>query len=137
MRRRRNPGFSAASASSRGRASIAGWCHPRRSPFLVSIGTADGVSVFCLPLAAAIGITKPVACPIGFLDQRVSTTRDGQIASLGWMDTPRLRAARPLGRAVGRLARASARRKARRGGVLLVRRPADRGRPAAAEGTRR
>ncbi len=65
--------------------SLAGAARGARHPSLH--GMAYGFSVFWLPLASAIGITKPVACPIGFLEQLVSTTCDWPVASLGWMYT--------------------------------------------------
>jgi MFS family permease len=51
------------------------------------IGMAYGFSVFWLPLASAIGISKPVACDIGFFGELFTTTCDWKVASLGWMYT--------------------------------------------------
>ena len=51
------------------------------------IGMAYGFSVFWLPLAQAIGVTKPVACNIGFFEELFTTSCDWKVASLGWMYT--------------------------------------------------
>jgi MFS family permease len=51
------------------------------------IGMAYGFSVFWLPLAASVGISRPVACNIGFLQELTTTSCDWSIASLGWMFT--------------------------------------------------
>ncbi len=53
------------------------------------IGMAYGFSVFWLPLAQAIGVQQPVACPadMSVLDALVTTRCDWSIADLGWMYT--------------------------------------------------
>jgi MFS family permease len=53
------------------------------------IGMAYGFSVFWLPLAQAIGVTKPVACPAdtSILIMLFTTACDWKIADLGWMFT--------------------------------------------------
>jgi len=51
------------------------------------IGMAYGFSVFWLPLASAVGVSKRVTCDIGFLAELATTTCDWKIASLGWMYT--------------------------------------------------
>ncbi len=53
------------------------------------IGMAYGFSVFWLPLAQSVGITKPVACPAGmsFVSVLFTTTCDWKVADLGWMYT--------------------------------------------------
>jgi MFS family permease len=53
------------------------------------IGMAYGFSVFWLPLAQSIGITKPVPCPpeTTLLSALFTTTCDWKVADLGWMYT--------------------------------------------------
>jgi MFS family permease len=53
------------------------------------IGMAYGFSVFWLPLAQSIGITKPVACPadMTLLGALFTTSCDWKVADLGWMFT--------------------------------------------------
>jgi MFS family permease len=53
------------------------------------IGMAYGFSVFWLPLAKAVGVTAPVACPadMGFFAAIVATQCDWTVTSLGWMYT--------------------------------------------------
>ncbi|CAK0739251.1 MFS transporter, OFA family, oxalate/formate antiporter [Azospirillaceae bacterium] len=53
------------------------------------IGMAYGFSVFWLPLAQAIGVSKPVACPesAGILNALLTTTCDWKVSELGWMYT--------------------------------------------------
>ena len=53
------------------------------------IGMAYGFSVFWLPLAQSVGVTKPVACPadIGFIGMLFTTACDWKVADLGWMYT--------------------------------------------------
>ena len=53
------------------------------------IGMAYGFSVFWLPLAQAVGVTKPVACGAGstLFDRLVATSCDWLVADLGWMYT--------------------------------------------------
>src|SRR5437660_7014682 len=53
------------------------------------IGMAYGFSVFWLPLAQSVGITKPVACPadMTLLGALFTTTCDWKVADLGWMYT--------------------------------------------------
>src|SRR6476659_9263532 len=55
----------------------------------LSIGMAYGFSVFWLPLARAVGVRAPVACPDGmsFLAKIVTTEYDWPISLLGWMYT--------------------------------------------------
>src|ERR1700757_5101010 len=53
------------------------------------IGMAYGFSVFWLPLARAIGIKQPMACPedMSFLARLFATGCDWKISELGWMYT--------------------------------------------------
>jgi MFS family permease len=53
------------------------------------IGMAYGFSVFWLPLAQAIGVTKPVACPADMTiwGALFTTSCDWKVADLGWMYT--------------------------------------------------
>jgi MFS family permease len=52
------------------------------------IGMAYGFTVFWLPLARAIGLTQPKACPdISFWEELFTTTCDWKVASMGWMYT--------------------------------------------------
>lgn len=53
------------------------------------IGMAYGFSVFWLPLSQAIGISKPLACPVdaGVWNALFTTTCDWKVAELGWMYT--------------------------------------------------
>ncbi len=53
------------------------------------IGMAYGFSVFWLPLAQSVGITKPVACPadMTLLGALFTTSCDWKVADLGWMYT--------------------------------------------------
>ena len=53
------------------------------------IGMAYGFSVFWLPLAQAVGVTKPVACAAdaGLLNALVTTACDWKVSELGWMYT--------------------------------------------------
>lgn len=53
------------------------------------IGMAYGFSVFWLPLAQSVGISKPVACPadMSFVSMMFATTCDWKVADLGWMYT--------------------------------------------------
>jgi len=53
------------------------------------IGMAYGFSVFWLPLAQAVGVTKPIACSAdsGLLTALFTTTCDWKVADLGWMYT--------------------------------------------------
>ncbi|MGP0061516.1 MAG: OFA family MFS transporter [Beijerinckiaceae bacterium] len=53
------------------------------------IGMAYGFSVFWLPLAQAVGVTKPLACAPGstILNALFTTTCDWKVSELGWMFT--------------------------------------------------
>ncbi len=53
------------------------------------IGMAYGFSVFWLPLAQSVGITKPVVCPadMSFASILFTTTCDWKVSDLGWMFT--------------------------------------------------
>ena len=53
------------------------------------IGMAYGFSVFWLPLAQAVGITRPLSCGAGstLASRLVSTSCDWLVADLGWMYT--------------------------------------------------
>ena len=53
------------------------------------IGMAYGFSVFWLPLAQSIGVSRPVACSadMSLLSTLVATTCDWKVSDLGWMFT--------------------------------------------------
>ena len=53
------------------------------------IGMAYGFSVFWLPLSRAVGITKPVDCPVGsgIMNALFTTSCDWKVSELGWMYT--------------------------------------------------
>jgi MFS family permease len=53
------------------------------------IGMAYGFSVFWLPLAQSVGVSKPVACPadMSIFSILFTTTCDWRVADLGWMYT--------------------------------------------------
>jgi hypothetical protein len=53
------------------------------------IGMAYGFSVFWLPLAQSLGVSKPVACPadMSILAVLFTTSCDWRVADLGWMYT--------------------------------------------------